>query len=111
MRPRMTALRKTILNIIETTSTPVSARWLQTRLTENPNPSTVYRALDYLETHALVQSVSFSRVKFYFMGREKGGGHFIFCKNCCEIQAFEDCLVRSYQHDEQICDAECIANH
>ena len=93
MRPRWTSLRKEILRVIDESEKPLNAKAVMNRIPFNPNFSTVYRALDFLEREKCVQSVSFSRVKFYYTETDRRGGHFLFCGRCHEIRGFDDCVA------------------
>ncbi len=96
MKSRLTDLRKEILDVIDEAEKPLNVKLIQKRLKFQPNLSTIYRALDYLDTKKLIHSVSFSGVKFYFTSK-KGNGHFLMCKECREILEFEDCVAKKLQ--------------
>jgi len=96
MKINLTNLRKEILRVINTSEKPINAKTIAQRIKLRPNLSTIYRALDFLETNEFIYSVSFSSVKFYFGGRS-GHGHFLVCKECQEILEFSDCVVRNLQ--------------
>jgi Fur family ferric uptake transcriptional regulator len=93
MRPRWTGLRKEILRVIDESEKPLNAKAVMNRIPFDPNLSTVYRALDFLEREKCIQSVSFSRIKFYYTETEKCGGHFLFCDSCHEIRGFDECVA------------------
>jgi Fur family ferric uptake transcriptional regulator len=96
MKTRLTDLRKEILGVVDKAEKPLSTKMIEMRIKSTPNLSTIYRALDFLETKKFIRSVSFSGVKFYFSNKE-GNGHFLFCKECHEILEFADCVVANLQ--------------
>ena len=83
MKPRLTELRKKILQVINASGRPLSAKNIFEKIPSRPNLSTVYRALDFLEKEKYVHSVSFSRIKFYMSKRP-----------CCE--KMRDILIHEY---------------
>jgi len=93
MKPRLTERRKEILQVINESGKPLNAKDIFEKISSQPNLSTVYRALDFLEKEKYINSVSFSRIKFYYKGLEEEGGHFLFCGKCHEILEFNDCVV------------------
>jgi len=96
MKFRLTDLRKEILNVINKAKKPLNAKIIKKRLISQPDFSTIYRALDFLERQKFVYSVSFTGVKYYFTSK-KGNGHFLVCKKCREILEFKDCVAESLQ--------------
>ena len=58
MKTRLTELRKEISEIVNGAEKPLSVKAIQERAGAEPNLSTVYRALDYLEKKRYVQSVT-----------------------------------------------------
>ena len=97
MKPRLTELRQEILGTVQQADRPINARMILRRMPSNPDVSTVYRALDYLEKEDLVHSVSFSRTTFYYAESDRGCGHFLYCGNCHEILQFEECFADDLQ--------------
>jgi len=93
MRTKLTELRKEIVSLIENAETPLNARKVRGRMSSQPNLSTVYRALEFLDANDYVSSVSFSGVRFYYTGEHPGHGHFLFCRECHNIQEFDECVV------------------
>ncbi|GAG89126.1 unnamed protein product, partial [marine sediment metagenome] len=89
MKLKLTVLRKEILEVIDNAEKPLNAKIVGKRIKSEPYLSTIYRALDFLETKNLIHSVSFSGVKFYFTSKQ-GNGHFLVCKECREILEFRD---------------------
>jgi Fur family ferric uptake transcriptional regulator len=96
MVPKLTALRKEILVIVEGENRPLSAKHIMKRIRTQPNLSSIYRSLEYLETWHLLQSVSFSGTRYFFIS-QKGKGHFIICKGCNEMIAFDECIAEKLQ--------------
>ena len=96
MVQKLTALRKEIIAIIDGEDKPLSAKQIMKRIRTRPNLSSIYRSLEYLVTRNLLQSVSFSGMRYYFIGK-KGKGHFIICKGCNEMIAFDECIAEKLQ--------------
>lgn len=101
MRPRLTDLRQEILETIRSASIPVNTKAIIRHLSSGPDVSTVYRALDYLETQGYIHHISFSRTKYYFTDSDGGCGHFLHCRNCHEIRRFETCSAADLQESLQ----------
>lgn len=96
MAPKMTSLRKEILSIVARGNRPLSAKHIMNRIRVRPNLSSIYRSLEYLVSCNMLQSVSFSGTRHYFVAR-KGRGHFIICKGCNEMIAFDECIAEKLQ--------------
>ncbi len=96
MKIRLTNTRREILKILGKVQKPLNAKTIIRRISSRPNLSTVYRALDFLESKKYIHSVSFSGVKFFFAA-VKGNGHFLVCKECHEILEFSDCVAENLQ--------------
>jgi Fur family ferric uptake transcriptional regulator len=96
MAPKITALRKEILTAVENAKIPLSAKHIMKRIRARPNISSIYRSLEYLVTWNVLQSVSFSGTRHYFIAN-KGKGHFIICKGCNEMIAFDECIAEKLQ--------------
>jgi Fur family transcriptional regulator, ferric uptake regulator len=101
MKPALTALRKEILSIIMNASKPLSAKSIFKAVSSMPNLSTIYRALEYFETHSQIQSISLAGTKYFYTSAKKGYGHFITCKECHEIIEFEECAIDTFQRKIQ----------
>ena len=97
MRPRFTDLRKEILDVINSADTPINVKQIVLQMKSQPDLSTVYRALDFLEKKNLIQSLSFSRRTFYYSVNPEGCGHFIACTNCHEIRCVKGCVSQWLQ--------------
>src|SRR3989339_746680 len=86
----LTNLRKEIFSIIDHSDIPVNVKTITDQIESNPNLSTVYRALDYMEKKGLIQSIAlFDGVRFYCSGEKHT--HFIICRECHEIKGFDHC--------------------
>ena len=101
MRPRLTELRLEILDAVKSSEMPINTKTIINQITSNPDPSTVYRALAYLETEGYIHSISLSRMKYFYYDEEKGCGHFLHCRSCHEILQFEECAVDEIQNGLQ----------
>ena len=96
MRPRLTELRKEIAGIVRDAEKPINVRTILDRLYSQPNLSTIYRALEFLEKKNYVQSVSlFDGTRLYY-GRERHV-HFVVCEECREIIEFDVCAAKKIQ--------------
>lgn len=97
---KLTEKRKEILSKIEESSTPLSAKMIHEQMESASDLSTVYRSLDYLEKYALVNSISLSRTRFYYSG-DSQHGHFLYCRQCHELQLFDECVVSQLEQQLQ----------
>lgn len=98
MRPKLTKIRKEILQLISYSNKPLNAKHIWKNIYSNPDVSTVYRALKFLVNRNYINTVTFSRIKFYYIDQGKKGGHFLFCDHCHEIMAFNECVVDDLQN-------------
>jgi Fur family ferric uptake transcriptional regulator len=96
MAPKLTPLRREILSVVQSEDKPLSAKQIMRRMLVQPNLSSIYRSLEYLVICNLLQSVSFSGIRHYFIGN-KGKGHFIICKGCKEMITFDECIAEKLQ--------------
>ncbi|BDU51530.1 Fur family transcriptional regulator [Haliovirga abyssi] len=87
---KLTENRKEIFNIIKSSKKPISAKVIQSKIKDKLDCSTVYRTLEFLTKKQIINSVSFKGKSFYYYGT---GGHFLFCKECGEIIAFDQCII------------------
>jgi Fur family ferric uptake transcriptional regulator len=101
VRYRFTKIRKQVLDLIAESDVPLNASSIHQKLKKVPDLSTVYRALDFLVRERYVQAVTFSRMNFYFIAPEEGGGHFIFCQGCNTIRCFDTCLSHDLERKLQ----------
>jgi Fur family transcriptional regulator, ferric uptake regulator len=96
MKTRLTDLRKHIIEILRQSNQPLTVRAIWEAFPKRPDLSTIYRALDYLESQGLVQAVTLStEARVYFAGGKHV--HFVVCQTCHEIQQFEQCVAESIQ--------------
>ena len=93
---KLSKLRESILKTVNEAEKPLNAKSILDKIDEEPNFSSVYRGLEFLEKNNLISSVSFSGVRFYFSSKNRNG-HFIFCKNCQEVIQFDKCGVSSLE--------------
>ncbi|MCG8539956.1 MAG: transcriptional repressor [Clostridia bacterium] len=93
MKRAFTGLRKEILNIIETSQNPISAKVIQGKLSLKPDTSTIYRALKFLQEKELIVSLNTSKNIQYFYSANKPYSHFILCNECSKIEPFYDCVA------------------
>ncbi len=93
MQTKLTSLREQILNVIQSAESPINVKRIAHDIPSQPNMTSVYRALAFLEAQSLVQSVSFDRTKFYYTSKSSGCGHFIFCKECHEMKSLPECML------------------
>ncbi|NLI22707.1 MAG: transcriptional repressor [Clostridiales bacterium] len=101
-----TKQRKAILNILVQSDDPLTADEIYIRLkAENTEVSlsTVYRALELLCAHSVLQSVTLSGDnRMAYVLEEKEHHHYIVCSRCkrilpishCPLQAFEKALAK-----------------
>lgn len=93
---KLTSLRREILEIIENSDAPLNADSIHEMLKGNPNLSSVYRSLAFLEEEGLIRSVSFEcETRFYF-SRQKEPVHFLHCKKCHKTEPFYECIADSH---------------
>ena len=97
MKPAMTTLRRAILEYIEASRKPVTAKKIHSGIQEKADLSSIYRALDYFENTGMVNSLAMGCSRFYYASRDNGHGHFLYCRNCHEIVEFTQCAIASLQ--------------
>ncbi len=97
MKLQLTAIREIILSEIKKAKKPMSVKLIYPLLKPQPDLSTLYRALDYFETHEIINSISISGTKFYFISNKKGHCHFLSCKECNEIIEFPECGMQKLE--------------
>ena len=87
---KLTALRQSVLDLLRLSETPQSAQALHKSLDEKITLSSLYRALDFLERHELIQSLSlFDNTRYYTIAQAHS--HYLICENCHEIIPFTHC--------------------
>ena len=101
-----TKQRKAILNVLSHSGTPLSAEDIYIRLkveNEDVSLSTVYRTLEQLCEHDVLQRVTLSGDnRMAYVIEEKEHHHYIVCTQCkrilpishCPLQAFEKALAQ-----------------
>ncbi len=95
MTRKLTPVRQAVLDTLEAATLPVTASILHHQL-DQYDLSTIYRALEFLESLGLIESLSFfGGERFYYAGR--GHGHFLLCQSCHEIIPFDDCAAMDIQ--------------
>ncbi|AKI98342.1 Fur family transcriptional regulator [Kosmotoga pacifica] len=105
-----TKLRKDILNIIEKSKAPLCAEEIYQKLEQKPNLSSVYRGLYYLEENGMIKSITFDKNTRYFFRSTNHPKHYLYCKECGNIEAFDVCFADKIQeklekkHDYKILD-------
>jgi Fur family ferric uptake transcriptional regulator len=90
---RLTTLRKSVLDIIDSSSAPLNAENIHGKLRDRPDLSSVYRSLSFLEERGLIRSVSFECETRYYFGAGKEPVHFIHCKKCHRTESFHGCFA------------------
>ena len=78
---KLTKKRQEVLNLVQSSSTPVNAKILKSQV--DFDLSTVYRALDFLEKNNYIFSFDFENEKYYF--KEENATFFI-CDSCKHIE-------------------------
>lgn len=99
---RLTAQRRTVLEVLCTSDRPLSAYEILDRLrgtTRNPAPPTVYRALDFLLKQGLVHKLESLHA---FVGcshpDHPHSSQFLICADCGEVNEMEnDAILKSLQ--------------
>ncbi|HHF08786.1 MAG: transcriptional repressor [Thermotogae bacterium] len=106
----LTKLRKEILNLIERSKVPLCAEEIYQNLDEKPNLSSVYRGLCYLEEREMIKSITFDGNTRYFFKATEHPRHYLYCKMCGRLEAFDICFANRIQkelekkHDYKILD-------
>lgn len=93
MKRAFTDLRKEIYNVIENSNCPISVKSIQQKLSVNPDISTIYRALKFLQKKELIVSLNISKNTQLFYSSSKPYSHFILCNSCDKIEPFPDCVA------------------
>lgn len=80
---RLTALRRRVLQIVCDSPHPPKAYDILRLLGDGARPPTVYRALDFLETHGFLHKIK-SRATYFPCEHphKKHGCYFLLCKEC-----------------------------
>jgi Fur family ferric uptake transcriptional regulator len=99
MKPSVTKLRKTILEIVENSDIPIKVKSIYQQLAQKPDLSTVYRALDFFQKKNLLQRINFFNKEQYYYSAKKPHRHFILCQKCQHIDAFNRCPAHSLEKE------------
>jgi Fur family ferric uptake transcriptional regulator len=102
MRKSFTKLRKSILELINKSTIPVTIQQIKTTLSEPCDQSSVYRGIRFLEKKRLVDSFSIDcekegNTRFYFGGGERHS-HFIHCERCHRFTRVKGCALGAQIH-------------
>ncbi len=97
MSRNLTQLRADIREMISGSEVPLNAKTIHQNLEAQPNLSSIYRSLDFLQKEGHIQTLSIGGTKYYFIDDSHGHGHFIFCNECHEITQFDDCVLTELQ--------------
>ena len=93
---KLTALRQTVFDLINRNKSPQSARHIFEHLKDTTTLSSLYRALDYLEKHGLIQGFNFfNGIRYYAPAQTHT--HYLICENCHEIIPFDNCSAGSLE--------------
>jgi Fe2+ or Zn2+ uptake regulation protein len=87
-KKRVTPIRKTVVEIIFESDSPISAPEILRSLEKrglSANKTTVYRELDFLMRQDLVQKVNLSPYKIHYEPSYLKHHHHLVCKNCGDI--------------------------
>jgi Fe2+ or Zn2+ uptake regulation protein len=97
MKQAFSPLRQTILGIVETSCSPLSAHDIFKSIQGTTAFSTVYRALWYLEEQEKIEGffVSCSQCgrERYYTRRSSGHVHFFHCEICHSFSPVAECLL------------------
>lgn len=97
MTIKLSENRKTILKLIESSSTPISASEIYQSLEKQINLSTIYRALLFLEKKKLIEGFTIpcekEGVLRYYYKKEDPHSHFFHCKECHSFSPFKQCAI------------------
>lgn len=83
----MTPVRKSILDVLKTSNTPVSVQDILSQV--RANKTTIYRDIDFLIAQRQVTSVEFGDGKKRYELVEKGHHHHLVCNICGRIECFD----------------------
>ncbi len=91
----LTKKRKEILDLLLSSEKPMCANMLKKYVAFNL--STIYRALEYLESNNFISSFYFGNEKYYF--KEKNGNFFL-CESCNTIEVVPSEVIK--ENDKNI---------
>ncbi len=97
--------RRNIIDLLESNDDLLSAQQIYDKLREDNvhmNLSTVYRSLDKLTEHNIINKVILEKEKqaLYEYNREVHH-HFLICKNCNKIKTIYNCPLENYETELQ----------
>jgi Fur family transcriptional regulator, ferric uptake regulator len=100
MRPGLSTLRKEILNQVKRTKLPLNAKNIHAR-NKDTDLSTVYRALDYLESHGALESITVSCScginRYYHVTRPHV--HYLHCESCHDFFMVSQCGIGKIEEE------------
>ena len=100
----LTKNRKEILEIISASKKPLNVKQIKTQV--DFDTSTIYRALDFLESLEYIHSVIFDNEKYYFKDKN---GNFIICNSCRKIEAFPVQSISIHRCSRHLNATSCIS--
>lgn len=87
----LTSYRQSILDFIERSAHPLSAKEIWAKLKNQPDFSTIYRALNFLVKENTVKSVHFADGPQFYYSASKKHRHFVYCTFCQKARGFQRC--------------------
>ncbi len=94
-RIRCTPSRIIVLEIIASSNQPIGAYDIIEeigKVTEKPKPTTVYRAIDFLQDHGFIHKIeSLSAFVVCHAGHSHDGSQFIICTDCGAVEEVHLC--------------------
>ncbi|HCL57028.1 MAG TPA: transcriptional repressor [Spirochaetia bacterium] len=98
---KVSAYQKEILEVLEKSGKPLTAKEIYEEMENRPDFSTVYRGLHHLENKEYIRSVTlFDHISLFFL-KEKKHQHFIYCRNCKKIDCFDKCFAKEIEDSVQ----------
>lgn len=83
-----TDIRKKVLKEITAEEKPLTVNDIKNSM-KDISPSTIYRALDFLEKEGYIFKISFDEDCFFYSSKDKR--HFIYCEDCKAIKCVDIC--------------------
>ncbi|MBN2401826.1 MAG: transcriptional repressor [Spirochaetes bacterium] len=100
MRPRLSEFREGIINLLDDRGVPLSVKEIHSE-NNNFDLSTVYRALEYLESSGKIKSISFpchcGQMRYYHTGKKHV--HYLHCEECHSFFAVPYCGLNKIEKD------------
>lgn len=79
----LTTKRKKVYSLLEKTAKPLSVQDIYSKLNDQTiNLSTVYRAIEYFESHQILLKFHFNNQNYYFLNLNKTHNHYFICTKC-----------------------------